>query len=150
VFDPFSAAAIKWIKGQAALTVKTILDTDIQAVRDIILNGFNEGQGIPAISKLIRGFYDDNSAWKAARVARTEVGKAAGFGQHEAAEQSGVVKTKKWLTARDSAVRDSHVALEGEEAPLEGSYSNGLSFPGDPSGDPGEVINCRCTELYGF
>jgi len=150
IFDPFSAAAVKWIKSQATLTVKAILATDLEAVKAIILNGFTEGQGIPAISKLIRGFYDDNSAWKAARVARTEVAKAAGFGQHEAAAQSGVVETKKWLTARDSTVRDSHADLEGEEQPLNGTYSNGLEFPGDPSGDPSEVINCRCTELYGF
>ncbi len=150
VFDLFSGAAIKWIKGQAAFTVKTILTTDIEAVRVIILNGFNEGQGIPQISKLIRQFYDDNSPWKAARVARTEVAKAAGFGSHEAAAQSGIVETKKWLTARDASVRDSHSELEGEEQPLNGNYSNGLSFPGDPSGDAGEVINCRCTELYGF
>lgn len=150
VFDPFTDAAIAWIKRQAASSVKTILATDIEAVRAIILNGFSEGQGIPEIAKLIRAFYDDNSAYKAARVARTEVAKAAGFGQHEAARQSGVVATKRWLTARDSAVRDSHADLEGEEQPLSGNYSNGLEFPGDPSGDAADVINCRCTELYGF
>ncbi len=149
IFDPFSESAITWIKKQAGSTVKTILDTDIEAVRQIILNGFTDGQGIPEISKLIRSFYDDNSAWKAARVARTEVSKAASFGQVQAAKQSGVVDKKIWLTARDSAVRDLHQEMEGESVSLDSNFSNGLEAPG-LGDDPAQIINCRCVLLFGF
>jgi len=82
------------------------------------------------------------------RVARSETAMAAGFGQHSAAEQSGVVKKKKFLSSRDDRVRDSHVALDGEERDLDEPYSNGQMFPGDPSVDPSEFINCRCVETY--
>ena len=37
------------------------------------------------------------------------------------------------------------MACEAEGAiPVDQVFSNGLMFPGDPEGDAGEVINCRC------
>ncbi|MFA5991815.1 MAG: phage portal protein [Candidatus Doudnabacteria bacterium] len=149
VFDPFTEAAIAWIKKNAAKTVTTIMETELEAVREIIQAGFGDGLSIQNISKQIRQYYDDNSAWKAARVARTEVAKAAGYGQQEAARQSGVVQTHTWLAARDDRTRDSHAFMDGETVPLGKPYSNGLMYPGDSSGSADEVINCRCTELFG-
>lgn len=148
-FDPFTEAAMAWIKKNAAKTVTTIMETELEAIAGIIEAGFAEGLSIPNISKQIRQYYDDNSAWKAARVARTEVAKAAGYGQQEAARQSGVVQTHTWLAARDDRTRDSHSYMDGETVPLGKPFSNGLKYPGDPSGGADEVINCRCTELYG-
>jgi HK97 family phage portal protein len=83
----------------------------------------------------------------AMRVARTESVSAANAGNQLAWEQSGVVEGREWLTARDELVRESHAAMDGETALMNEPYSNDLMFPGDPSGEPGEIINCRCTEL---
>jgi HK97 family phage portal protein len=80
-------------------------------------------------------------------VARTESVSAANAGNQLAWEQSGVVDGREWLTARDELVRESHAAMDGETALMNEPYSNDLMFPGDPSGEPGEIINCRCTEL---
>jgi len=148
-FDPFTEAAMAWIKKNAAKTVTTIMETELEAVAEIIKTGFADGLSIQNISKQIRQYYDDNSAWKASRVARTEVAKAAGYGQQEAARQSGVVQTHTWLAARDDRTRDSHAFMDGETVPLGKPYSNGLMYPGDSSGSADEVINCRCTELFG-
>lgn len=52
---------------------------------------------------------------------------------------------KQWDAALDSRTRDSHARLDGEIRELDEKFSNGLMFPGDPSGRPEEVINCRCT-----
>jgi hypothetical protein len=100
------------------------------------------------IGQKLRDFYADRSSYKAMRVARTEVSSASGWAQREAAKQSGVVKTKKWISSRDDRVRDSHVDMDGEEKQLEEAYSNGLQYPGDTSGDPAEFIQCRCVEAY--
>lgn len=54
------------------------------------------------------------------------------------------VTHKKWVTAHDENVRDSHRKLDGEVVPIAGSFSNGMDWPGG-DGAPEEVINCRCT-----
>ena len=83
------------------------------------------------------------------RMSRTEVVGASNYGSFEGAKQSAVVKTKTWVSSRDERVRDSHTVIDGETVPLEQAYSNGLMYPGDPSGSGTEVIHCRCTQAYG-
>ena len=148
VFDPFSAAARAWIIKHGAESIKTILETNLDDVKMVILAGRDENLTTTQIAKNIRQFYTDRSPFKAMRVARTEVASASGFGQREAAKQSGIVKTKGWMSSRDDRVRDSHVAIDGEKQPLDESYSNGLMYPGDPSGNTAEFIMCRCVESY--
>ena len=63
-------------------------------------------------------------------------------------KQSGVVKTKMWLSARDDRVRDAHAVIDGEIVRLNEQFSNGLMFPGDPAGPPEEIIQCRCNAIY--
>lgn len=90
--------------------------------------------------------------YRAMRIARTEVHSAAGFGQHAgvlAATRDLQVETiKTWLSSRDDRVRDLHAAIDGQSAPINEPFSNGLMYPGDPNGPGYEVINCRCTELH--
>ena len=142
VFDPMSAAVRAWIVKHGAESITTILVTNLDDVKRIILIGVDENLGTAKISRNLRQFYIDRSPFKAMRVARTETSRAAGFGQREAAKQSGVVKTKKWLTSRDDRVRDEHVAMDGEEQPLDRAYSTGEMYPGE------EAIMCRCAESY--
>ena len=54
---------------------------------------------------------------------------------------------KRWVTRRDTHVRESHAAIDGMTIPTHdlfpvGGYS--LEYPGESSGPPEEVINCRC------
>lgn len=142
-FDPMSAAARLWIARHGAKSIKTILATNLDDVRRVILVGHDEGLGTAAIGRNIRQFYTDRSASKAMRVARTETSHAAGFGQREAARQSGVVKTHTWVTSRDDRVRDAHAAVDGETVDFKKAYSTGEMYPGEAS------INCRCVESYG-
>ncbi|MBA7576619.1 hypothetical protein ES708_18460 [subsurface metagenome] len=145
-FDPMSAAARLWIAKHGAKSVKTILATNLDDVRRVILAGHDEGLGTAAIGRNIRQFYTDRSSWKAMRVARTEVSHAAGFGQREAAKQSGVVKTHSWISSRDDRVRDEHVLMDTDEnhdVPFDKPYSDGSMYPGE------QDINCRCVESYG-
>jgi len=147
-FDPFSQAARAWIVKHGAESIKSILATNLADVQRVILAGTDEGLNTAQIGRNVRQFYTDRSAFKSMRVARTEVAAAAGFGQREAAKQSGVVKKKSWLSSRDDRVRDAHVVMDGEKQSLDSAYSNGLMFPGDPSGDPSESVMCRCVESY--
>lgn len=145
VFDPMSAAARTWIIKNSAESITTILATNLDDVKRIILAGTDENLSTVKISRNLRQFYTDHSPFKAMRVARTEVSHAAGFGQREAARQSGVVQTKSWISSRDDRVRDEHIAMDTDEnhnVPLNKRYSDGSMYPGE------QDIMCRCVESY--
>jgi len=142
-FDVFSQASRLWIARQGAESVRSIIETNLLDVRNVILQGKVDNLTVTQIGSKLRDFYADRSAFKAMRVARTEVAAASSYGNLEAARQSGVVKKKRWLTSRDDRVRDSHEAMDGEPVELDGIFSNGCEAPGI-CGDPAEAINCRC------
>jgi len=146
MFDPMSATARAWLVKHGAESIKTILATNLDDVKRVILAGTDENLSTAQIGRNLRQFYTDRSAFKAMRVARTETSHAAGFGQREAARQSGVVKTKSWISSRDDRVRDEHVLMDTDEnhdIPFDKPYSDGSMYPGELA------INCRCVESYG-
>lgn len=57
----------------------------------------------------------------------------------------GIEVRARWVATLDSRTRDSHCQLEGEVAGEDGRFSNGLRYPGDPTGPASEVWDCRCT-----
>ena len=65
-------------------------------------------------------------------------------------KESDRVEKKEWLATMDDRTRESHADLNGEVRELDKDFSNGLAYPGEPSGDPEEIINCRCTILPVF
>ncbi len=147
-FDPMTAAIKAWAAQHAAKNVTSILATNLADVQKIIRAAVGDNLSVSQLAKQLREFYD-GSSFKAYRTARTEVSEAAGFGQHEAARQTGAVKTHQWISSRDSRVRESHADIDGEVKALDEPFSNGLMYPGDASGPPEEIIMCRCVEAYG-
>lgn len=86
--------------------------------------------------------------YNAKRIARTEghrIQQTSARDAQYAARANGADVVKQWDAALDSRTRDSHARLDGEIRELDEKFSNGLRYPGDPSGRPEEVINCRCT-----
>lgn len=86
----------------------------------------------------------------AVRIARTEghrIQCQAGMDACEKAKEKGADVVKQWDAALDDRTRESHAAVDGEIRELDEKFSNGLMFPGDPSGGAAEVINCRCALL---
>ena len=61
------------------------------------------------------------------------------------AEQNGMHIQKQWMAALDERTRASHRHLDGETKAVTEKFSNGLMHPGDTTGRPEEVYNCRCT-----
>ena len=86
----------------------------------------------------------------AVRIARTEghrIQCQAGMDACNKAKEKGADVLKQWDAALDSRTRESHTIVDGEIRELDEKFSNGLMFPGDPSGGAAEVINCRCALL---
>jgi hypothetical protein len=103
------------------------------------------------VSKMIGRYSDSLLQLRGETIARTETMAALNQSGIEAMQQAvdaGAVDvgtiTKVWHTAQDQKVRDSHAELEGEAVDIDGVFANGLAYPGDPSGPPEEIANCRC------
>jgi hypothetical protein len=134
-------------------------------IRAELTVGRDAGDSIPKLGKRVEATLASQGAatWKrrGVTVARTEVIAANNAGSHQAAlgqadvlgAQPGEV-AKEWLATADARTRESHLDADGEMVlgmdtpfPVGGDL---LAYPGDPSGSPEEVINCRCTMLYHY
>lgn len=118
-----------------------------QKIHSAITQGVLQGDSIPDISKRLRAVTNMDCA-AALRNARTYTTAAENKGRvdsYERAKALGIELEKEWMATPDGRTRDSHVDLDGERCPVDGTFSNGCRYPGDPVGDPAEVYNCRCT-----
>ena len=91
-----------------------------------------------------------SSAIRTARTATTCAQNAGNLDSFYKAQEMGIATEKQWVCTQDDRTRESHLELDGEHVPLDEEFSNGLQYPGDPSGDPSEVYNCRCTMIAYF
>ena len=112
-----------------------------------LTQGIMNGESVPKIADRISAVNGGNMA-AAVRAARTAVTGAENAGRligMNRAEAMGINIRKRWLATLDIHTRDSHRKCDGEVVDIEDEFANGLMFPGDPDGLPGEVYNCRCT-----
>ena len=112
-----------------------------------VLQGIVQGEPMDRIaSRLSKVVGMDETA--AIRNARTMVTGAENKGRQDSyarAEADGIILQKEWLATNDGRTRHSHAALDGAIVDQDKKFDNGLMYPGDPSGRPEEVYNCRCT-----
>lgn len=83
-------------------------------------------------------------------IARTEghrIQQTSTADAQQAAKDKGADVVKQWDSTLDGKTRDSHRRVDGEIRELDEKFSNGLMYPGDPSGGAAEVVNCRCASL---
>jgi HK97 family phage portal protein len=80
------------------------------------------------------------------RQALGAVTTASMFGSAEAANAGGL-RTKTWVV-NSSQPRDTHLRMDGETVGIRDRFSNGLRWPGDPSGRAEENANCQCSVLW--
>lgn len=123
-------------------------DTTYQAITDELSVGQEAGEGIDKLAFRVESVFDDASEWRSRTIARTEVVSATNGASFLGAGQTGIVSGKSWLATADDRTRISHILIDGETVGLDEEFSNGLKFPGDPDGEPEEIINCRCTVLF--
>lgn len=106
-----------------------------------------QSESVPDAAKRIRSVVemDRRASLRAARTSITGAENAERMGSYRRASGMGIELQKQWMASLDSRTRDSHRELDGEKADIDGRFSNGLSYPGDPTGPASEVWNCRCT-----
>ena len=119
--------------------------------QNAITQGIIQGESVPDITKRLAEQLCSDANSRMEMFARTAVTGAENAGRMEMlhdAKEMGIKVHKVWQATYDDRTRDSHMELDGEEVEVDEEFSNGLMYPGDPSGDPSEVYNCRCTLRY--
>ena len=132
--------------------IQQVTETTRRQIVGAVDRGYREGSTLPEVASSIRGLIPEIARFRADTIARTETHGAANYGSNEAAKLTGLPLKKEWLAAEDERTRETHkIAGDGGPIGMDEKFEVGnsrLDYPGDPAGDPEEVINCRCTLGY--
>lgn len=112
-----------------------------------LLQGIIQGERIGQIANRFQTVANMNRS-SAIRNARTAVTGAQNAGRHETyerAEKMGIQMEQEWISTSDERTRESHVMMNGVRVKVNERFPNGLRWPGDSTGAPEEIWNCRCT-----
>jgi HK97 family phage portal protein len=74
--------------------------------------------------------------------ATTIATEAVNFGRNDAAKATGLA-VKRWYVTSTNP-RATHVAMNGEQALMGETFTNGARWPGDARLHPAERVNCTC------
>jgi hypothetical protein len=120
-----------------------------------------EGWSIEKTAAAIKAKIGFDSTLRAVRIARTEVVSASNKGSLTGAQSTGLQLEKQWMATRTGNTRHSHQQANGQKVDINGRFRvekfdaqgnkdgfDEMDHPGDPSGSAGNVINCRCTQVY--
>lgn len=132
-----------WLDKRADIFLQQINETTYSMLKIQFIESLEAGESRDDLIRRIRSTYGDIRKTRAVTIARTEVHNVTQYGTMEGYKQAGLT-TKIWVAVQDASTRDSHAIADGEERSISVPFSNGLMFPGDPSGPPEEVVNCRC------
>lgn len=152
--DTRTARAITDIEGT---TKKQVRRTVQRLVSEAILS---EDTEIDVASEL-RDVFESLSKGRANNIARTEVNAASNSATTEAVRSLEIPgMTKIWVSMEDDRVRDggktgnesNHAIMNGVAVGLDEKFTvppdADMDGPGDPSSDPSQICNCRCTLIY--
>lgn len=155
-FNPYDQAIQQYIARHVAENVTQIEETTRKALKQIIGDGWANGDSILQLAARMAKMPEFSIA-RGETIAMTEMVALANYASRIAAGQSGVTVKKRWLSSRDARVRETHdIADETYSTvgiPLGQPFQVGNSLlmsPGDGSlgAEAKELINCRCTLLY--
>ena len=122
------------------------------------LQGIVQGESMDKIAKRMMNVQEMNKT-QAIRSARTIVTGAENKGRQDSykrAEEDGIIMKREWIATNDSRTRHWHAELDGVEVDIDEPWVNEfgeIMFPGDPSADPANTYNCRCSmsaKVIGF
>jgi HK97 family phage portal protein len=150
-FDISSPAAVAYIKDRALQYAKEVTETTAKKVRETLAQGFMEGETELELSQRIAHVFDIARDSRTNAIARTETGAAANSAALEGYKQAGLEK-KFWMSARDGAVRETHLGLDEQYTESDPilinerfvSSSGATALHPHGFGVAEEDVNCRC------
>lgn len=147
----FDVEATAYLERVGAELVTNVNATTKARIRRTLAKGVTDGDTLAELTARVRRVFAEASNLRARTIARTEVLQATQFGQLQGYRDSTVVAGKRWNTAQDDRVRDSH-EIDGQAVQLSGSFVLGdgerAEAPGVGAGgtrlSAHNAINCRC------
>jgi len=132
------------------IKVVGINDTVRSNLRETLMEGINAKETINELQDRIKTVFNFTSN-RSLTIARTETAQTSSGTRFLAMRMEGM-EYHEWLSARDEFVRQPPAspynhAIDGEVIMVGNKFSNGLKYPSDIEGEPGNVINCRCIAL---
>ena len=131
-------------------TTTYITASTIDMAQRIVDTGHNEGLSVMAIAGNIRDAATV-AELRSLRIAASVSVRLQNNAILEAGKQSELVEYKVWVSMHDDKVRDTHAEADGQEVPIDDTFSVGsddMDYPGDESADISETANCRCTLAF--
>lgn len=130
--------AVAWAKSYTYDLVKGINETSRNFLQGAINDWIQSGQPIDELINTLAPLYGDV---RAEMISVTEVTRAFGEGNLVAWRESGVVHSKRWMTAEDELVCPICTPLDGEVIELD---SIDFSTLNGHVGSPPAHVRCRC------
>lgn len=96
-FDVNQPRVMDWLNENAMKDSTSYADSIKEEISLRVQQGIEQGASNQKIAKSISGFFDDQSDWRALRIARTETINAYGAGALEGYKQSNAVSGKFWI-----------------------------------------------------
>ena len=148
----FERLMARWIVGHGARKVVKISATTQRIIQDEVFAAVTEGVGIDATARrIVKKTGGRIARARSITIARTETHSASVAAGDIATDALSIKVLREWITAADERTRISHQEADGQRKDQGQPFDVGnasLMHPGDPSGPPGEIINCRCVLGY--
>ena len=143
IASKIAAERVVSVSGNRKKELRNVLQ---RLVKNPDFNSMNERQQ----QRILRQKFNGLSKTNAQRIVRTESTLAANYAtQQTAIDTFGINNLEKeWFAALDERTRPAHAAANGQVVEAKEPFNVGgeeLMMPGDSSGSPKNVINCRCS-----
>lgn len=148
-FDAADPQVMAWSRLRAERFSFEVTSNTAQTLRGTLDEGIRNGETLTQLTDRVSEVFRNKKGWEAERIARTETACASSYGRQAVYMQSEVIDQKRWLTALDERVRDSHM-IDGQTVAKAGDFTlgSGVATQGPGlSGVADEDIQCRCVTV---
>ena len=151
VEDPWTVASstvLNALRDREPL-IRNASDEIFESIKSTLEEGFQAGDTTAELADRVRAAFNGISDDRAQAIAVTETGAAYSTGREVSAKDAGY-KTAEWLSSRDSKVRPTHKAADGQIVKAGEQFQVGNDRMASPCNGSlaEENVNCRCVVLY--